>query len=109
MIQSRDEAWVGLQYQHESVVFRPGLLSALKLFMGMPAQGRGGFSIEATLAPAATAAGAGPVGDSAAKAWLHFDVDYHLSEAGAFRLLRVLLEMGELLHVPVRLAEYSDC
>jgi hypothetical protein len=36
-------------------------------------------------------------------------VDYHLSEAGALRLMAVLHAMATLLSIPVRLEEYSDC
>ena len=109
MIQDHEEKWVGLQYQRETIVFRRGLISALELSMGYPtARGPGGFDIAATLSTAVTTDPAPRGGDSKREESLRFGLDYHLSETGGFRLLRVLLEMGELLHLPVRLAEYSD-
>jgi len=109
LIQDRDDKWVGLQYQRETIVFRRGLISALELSMGYPtARGRGGFDIAATLSTAVTADRAQREVDSTTGGSLRFGMDYHLSEAGGFRILKVLLAMGELLSVPVRLAEYSD-
>jgi hypothetical protein len=99
VIQSRDERWVGLQYQREAIVFARGLLVALELSMWYPtARGRGGFDIAAKLSTPFTAD----------RPWPRFSLDYHLSEAGGFRLLRVLLAMGELLRIPVRLEECMD-
>lgn len=95
-IQSRDEQWVGLQFQFETIVFRPGVLRALELMMWHPAKSGGGFDIQGTLSS----------GQEAKTFTIR--VDYHPSEAGAFRLLRVLLTLGELFGIPVRLREGMD-
>lgn len=118
-LRSHDGECQGLQHKTTTLTFRKGLLVDLALWYWLPARGPGGYDVAGTFGARVAARTSRhvellPNGErhevvSTSPETLLFRVAYRPCEAGAFRLLRALLGLGDLLELPVRLVEGSDC
>ncbi|HEY6876507.1 MAG TPA: hypothetical protein VI299_00760 [Polyangiales bacterium] len=109
-----------IQYVAHKLYFRRGLLSNITLFHFSRARGPGGYSVTCTFSSdhvpptQSPRIRIGPDGSENTATELScksfsFDVDYHLSDAGAYRVLSTLMHLGQFIDVPVRLERASDC